>query len=268
MRHAARRSFRACADRREVCREVGTCLSHMTNRRFDRQFFTGMAIAMLVFVFIGFARSYYLAGALHSRPLPNLLVHVHGALFTAWILLLVMQTSLVAGHRVSLHRRLGLWGVGLAAAMVVVGLLTAVDSQARHFEPGEPGAGTRAFFTVMISTLVLFGTFVYLGYRHRTKPAAHKRYMLLATITILDAAFQRFPVGTSWWGAEAAALLCTVPLVAILAAYDYWSSGKVHRVTLWAGALIIGLQQIRGPIGHTAAWQQFALRVQTYARSL
>jgi hypothetical protein len=76
------------------------------NRRFDRQFFTGMAIAMLVFVFIGFARSYFLAGVLHSRPLPNLLVHVHGALFTAWILLLVTQTSLVAGHRVRLHRRL------------------------------------------------------------------------------------------------------------------------------------------------------------------
>jgi hypothetical protein len=238
------------------------------NRRFDRQFFTGMAIAMLVFVFIGFARSYYLAGVFHSRPLPNLLVHVHGALFTAWILLLVTQTALVAGHRVDLHRRLGLWGVGLAAAMVVVGLLTAVDSEARHFEPGDAGVGTRAFFTVMVSTIVLFGAFVSLCYRNRTNPAAHKRYLLLATITLMDAAFQRFPVGTSWWGAEAAALLCTLPLVAILAAYDYWSIGKVHRVTLWAGALIIALQQVRSPIGHTAAWQQFALWVQTHTRSL
>jgi hypothetical protein len=56
--------------------------------------------------------------------------------------------------------------------------------------------------------------------------------------------------------------------VAILAAYDYWSTGTVHRVTLWAGALIIALQQIRSPIGHAAAWQQFALWVQTHARSL
>jgi hypothetical protein len=236
------------------------------NRRFDRQFFTGMAIAMLVFVLIGFARSYYLAGVFHSPPLPNVLVHVHGALFTAWILLFVTQTSLVASHRVDLHRRLGAWGVSLAAAMVVVGLVTAIDSEARHFEPGDAGVETRAFFTVTISLTVLFGTFVYLAYRNRMKPAAHKRYMLLATITLMDAAFQRFPVPASWWGPEAAALLCTIPLVAILAAYDYWSSGKVHRVTLWAGALIIALQQIRSPLGHTAVWQQFALWVQTHAR--
>jgi hypothetical protein len=234
------------------------------NRRFDRQFFTGMAIAMLVFVFIGFARSYFLAGIFHSPPLPNVLVQVHGALFTAWILLFVTQTSLVASHRVNMHRRLGVWGVGLAAVMVVVGLVTAVDSEARHFDPAD--AETRAFFTVTISIIVLFATFVYLGYRNRTKPAAHKRYMLLATITLMDAAFQRFPVPASWWGPEAAALLCTIPLVVILAAYDYWSTGKVHRVTLWAGTLIIALQQIRDPIGHTAAWQQFALWVQTHAR--
>jgi hypothetical protein len=58
-------------------------------------------------VFVGFSRTYYLAG-IFKAPLPNLLVHIHGAVFTTWILLLVTQTSLVAADRVDIHRRLGL----------------------------------------------------------------------------------------------------------------------------------------------------------------
>jgi hypothetical protein len=39
-----------------------------------------MAVVILATVFIGFARSYYLAGVFRA-PLPNLLVHIHGAVF-------------------------------------------------------------------------------------------------------------------------------------------------------------------------------------------
>ena len=48
--------------------------------RFDNFFFPGMAVVILATVFIGFARSYYLAGVFRA-PLPNLLVHIHGAVF-------------------------------------------------------------------------------------------------------------------------------------------------------------------------------------------
>jgi len=74
--------------------------------RFDDLFFPGMAVLLLATVFFGFARTYYLAGVFRA-PLPNLLVHIHGAVFSAWILLLIAQTSLVASGRVDLHRRLG-----------------------------------------------------------------------------------------------------------------------------------------------------------------
>ena len=50
-----------------------------------------------------------LAGVLKADPLPPLL-HVHGAVFSAWIVLLIVQVSLVAADRVDLHRRLGLMG--------------------------------------------------------------------------------------------------------------------------------------------------------------
>ncbi len=88
-------------------------------------------LIILATVFIGFARSYYLAG-LFRAPLPNLLVHIHGAVFTSWIVLLTTQTSLVASGRVDLHRRLGLLGFAIACLMVILGVMVATDSMARH----------------------------------------------------------------------------------------------------------------------------------------
>jgi hypothetical protein len=61
-----------------------------------------------------------------------MLLHVHGAVFSLWVLLLITQTSLVAAKRVDVHRRLGLLGFGLACVMVVLGVLVASDQIARH----------------------------------------------------------------------------------------------------------------------------------------
>ena len=83
-----------------------------------------MVLLILATVFVGFARTYFLAG-LFRAPLPNLLIHIHGAVFTGWILLLAVQTGLVSTHRVDIHKRLGLVGFGLACAMVVLGELAA-----------------------------------------------------------------------------------------------------------------------------------------------
>jgi hypothetical protein len=234
---------------------------------FDHLFFSGMAVAILASAFVGFAHSYYLAGVFKA-PLPNLLVHIHGAVFSCWILLLIVQTSLVAAGRVDVHRRLGLLGFGLACLVVVMGLLVATDSLGRHFAPGEGGMRVRAFYTVTLTTMLAFATLIYFAFRTRFNPAAHKRLILIATIAILDAAFERWPVPAKWWGERSAALLCTIPFLFAIVAYDYWSRGTVHRATVWASVLVVGLQQVRDPLGHTAIWQAFAAWVQTHARSL
>jgi hypothetical protein len=123
-----------------------------SDRRFDKLFFSGMAVVILASVFVGFAHSYYLAGVFKA-PLPNLLIHIHGVVFSCWILLLIVQTSLVAADRVDLHRRMGLVGFALACLVVILGLLAATDSLGRHFAPGEAGIRARAFYTVSSSDL-------------------------------------------------------------------------------------------------------------------
>src|SRR5215831_4753970 len=107
-----------------------TTVFQARTKQLDHYFFPGMALLILATVFLGFAQSYYLAGMLRA-PLPNLLIHVHGAAFSIWILLFLVQTSVVTAGRVDVHRRLGLVGVGLASLMVPLGVLAAVDSLRR-----------------------------------------------------------------------------------------------------------------------------------------
>jgi hypothetical protein len=89
--------------------------------RFDHLFFSAASVLILVSVFIGFAPTYFLAGVFRAH-LPNTLIHFHAAVFSCWILLLVLQTSLVSAHRVDIHRRVGWFGFALACLMVILGL--------------------------------------------------------------------------------------------------------------------------------------------------
>ncbi len=245
---------------------MATGVIRQNSRRFEDLFFAGMAAVILVSVFVGFAKSYYLAGVFKA-PLPNLLVHIHGAVFTLWILLLITQVSLVAAGRVDVHRRLGLLGFGLACLMVVLGLLVATDSLARHYGPGQQGVEERAFYAVPLSSMLMFSTLIYFAFRNRFNPAAHKRLILIATLSILTAAFDRWPITAPWWDFRVTPLLCMYPLLLLLMGYDKWSMGKVQRVTLWASGFVVVVSTGRIFIGHTAVWQSFAAWVYTHAPS-
>ena len=85
-------------------------------RQRDRIFFSGMAILLFVTTVVGFARTYFLAGMIRAH-LPSPIIHIHGAIFSLWILLLITQTSLEAAHRTDIHRKLGLAGFAMACLM-------------------------------------------------------------------------------------------------------------------------------------------------------
>jgi len=229
--------------------------------RSDDVFFSAMALVALIVVLIGFARTYFLAG-LFRAPLPNLLVHIHAVAFTLWIILFITQISLVTARRVDLHRRLGLLGFVLAIVMIVLGTLAASDRLARHV--AQPGTDTveevRAFYAVPLGDMLMFSAFVYLGYRNRSQPAVHKRLMWFATLSLLDAGFDRWPVFDPY-SLPVVNLICFTPLLLLMIGYDWWSTGKVQRVTVWSTIFMVVVQQMRHPLSHTAAWQSFAARV-------
>ena len=82
--------------------------------RYDRQFYTGMAIAAAVVVVIGFSPTFFLRANYASTPLPTYLI-VHGVLFTTWIALFIAQTSLVAVRR-GLSGSASGWGTDAATS--------------------------------------------------------------------------------------------------------------------------------------------------------
>jgi hypothetical protein len=221
-----------------------------------------MALLILATVFVGFARSYYLAGVFHA-PLPSFIIHLHGAAFSCWILLLLAQTSLVATGNVGVHRRLGIAGFLLASLMVVLGVLAATDSLVR--EAGPPGRDPKFFYIVPLTDMVIFATLIFFAFRNRSNAAAHKRLILVGTVALMIAAVARWPVAFVHRQPIRASLVTYIFLL-MLVAYDLWSTRKIHRATLWASAFLIFVQQIRIPIGQTAAWHAFASWVQSIAR--
>jgi len=223
-------------------------------RRYDHYFFSGMAILILASVFLGFARTYYLAGTFRA-PLPAPIIHLHGAAFSCWILLLITQTSLVSAHRVDLHRRLGVVGFLLAAVMVVLGMLAATNALSRNFAP--PGLDPLTFYVIPMSDMVIFPVFIFFAYRARFDPATHKRLIMLATISLLIAAIARWPFAWTFGKPlNGQAVICMFLL--LLIAYDLWSQGKIHRATLWGSISLVAMQLIRVPLGKTAIWHAFA----------
>ena len=229
-------------------------------RRYDHIFFSGMALLMLASVFLGFAHSYYLAG-IFQAPLPSPIIHIHGAAFSLWIILLITQTSLVAVGRVDIHRRLGIAGFLLACLMIVLGVLAATDGLSRPIKPS--GIDAKTFYIIPMTDMLIFAVLVYFAFRARFNPAAHKRIILIATTALLIAAVARWPFAFLQ-GKPLIAALVTYGFLLLIAAYDFWSTRKVHRATLWASAFLIFVQQVRFPIGQTAAWHAFA----TWAQSL
>ncbi|MHB8540081.1 MAG: hypothetical protein ACYDCD_03950 [Candidatus Acidiferrales bacterium] len=229
------------------------------NRRFEHLFFSGMAIVILAVVFRGFARTYFLAGVFRA-PLPNLLIHIHGAAFSSWILLFITQTSLVSAGRVDIHRRLGIAGFLLACAMVLLGVAAATNELARGV---PPSIDPKIFYAVPMLDMVVFATLVFFAFRARRHPAVHKRLILIATIGLTDAAFARWPI---FRGHLNEAFLAMYVLLAALVAYDLWSTRRIQRATLWAGALVIFVHQVALPIGRTVAWHAFATWAQPLGR--
>jgi hypothetical protein len=237
-------------------------VSSPPGRRFDHVFFSAMAVLMLVRVFVGFAHTYYLAGVFRA-PLPSLIIHLHGAAFSLWMLLLITQATLVSAGRVDIHRRLGIVGFLLACLMVVLGVMAATDSLVR--EAGPVGRDVKFFYIVPLSSMLIFGTLIVFAFRARSNPPAHKRLILIATISLLVAAIARWPFALVYKHAPIATLFSYIFLL-LLVAYDLWSLRKVHRATLWATAFVVLVTQIRIPIGQSAAWHAFASWMQQMAR--
>ena len=222
--------------------------------RGRRRFYTGIALAIAITVFAGFAPTYYLRAYYQSTPLGGLL-HLHGVVFTAWVLLLLVQSTLVAAGRVALHRRLGVAGAVLAALLVAVGTTTAI-ARARQ-GAGPLGIPPLSFLAVPFFDMVMFTGLAATGLWHRRRADIHKRLLTLATIALLGAPIARLPFGAPVVGLPGVFALADLFIVACVV-YDLTTLRRVHPATLWGGLAIVLSQPLRLAISGTALWLGFA----------
>ena len=228
--------------------------------RRERNFFTFMAIALSVAVFAGFSRTFFLAPlfpeAESFRP-PERFFYFHGLVFTTWMLVFVAQAWLIRSRKVALHRRLGVAGAGLAVAVVLTGVYGALIAANRSTGfIGVPMAPD-AFLLVPLLDIGLFALFVFLAIEWRSNTQIHKRLMLLATLSICQAAFVRIPgMAFGEFGGPIVQIALTVLFVLALAVWDFRANRRVHAVTLWAGIPFVISQPLRVAVAQTEAWQK------------
>ena len=226
----------------------------------DRVFYSAMSLVLALTVLVGFSPTYYLR-LIGDAPMttvsgrqPSLMVHLHAVLFTGWVLLFIVQTSLVATRRVKVHQRLGIVGALLALAMVIVGVRTAIDGAVAKAAP--PGVDPLAFMAVPLFDVLLFAGFVTFAMILRRNREAHKRLMLLAYISIIAAAIARLP-GVLPMGPLAFFGFAFV-FVVFGIVYDLWSRRSVHKVYIIGGLLFLVSVPLRLFLSGTPAWRQFA----------
>lgn len=224
-------------------------------RRRERWFYVAMSIAAVLTVFAGFSRTYYLRPYFNTAPLMPLL-HLHGLVFTSWLALFLIQTTLVAAHRTDIHRRLGILGGVIAGLMILIGPTTAVIRASQGATP-VPGVSPLSFLVIPLGDMFVFAILVSAGFYYRRRPDVHKRLMLLATISILAAAIARLPFAIMQAGPPAFFGLTDVFVVACLL-YDLITLKRIHRATALAALLIIASQPLRLMLGGTHAWLAFA----------
>jgi hypothetical protein len=217
-------------------------------------FYRLMAIALSLFVFVGFSRTYYLR-FLTDLPPVQTLVHWHSLVFSAWLLVFIAQTRLVAARRVDLHMKLGIAAVALAVVVVAISFATTAVKATIPFIHSS-GLTAPQFTIVGIMSLVLFAGFLALGIAFRRRAAYHKRFMVLAMIGVLTPAASRIVMQLGLrehW----TYLVPIVPAVFVVCclAYDWHKQRLVHPVYAIGGAALIASWPLRIVIGRSEWYQ-------------
>ena len=237
---------------------MATLAAPPVGRLAERRFYSGLAVAMLATIVLGFARSFFFRSWFPEHVAPSeRLFYVHGLVFTAWCVLMVVQPLLVAAGRTDVHRRLGWAGAAVAVAMVVLGVygsLVAARRPGGFFDVPVPPL---EFLAVPLADMALFAAFVGLAIAWRRDVQSHKRLLVLASVNLLNAGVARWPFAFIAAG-PVPSLVITDLFILALAAWDLASRGRLHPVTLWGGLAIVASQPLRAVLSGTEAWLSFA----------
>lgn len=199
-------------------------------------FYFSMSLVLTALVLWGFSHTVD-AALFHANPPRPLLLWIHGAAFSIWMIFLIAQSALVRTRNVSVHRLLGWFGAALASVMVVLGLVIAIimgrfDTVVLHQKDAP------AFLAIPFADMLTFGPCIALAIYWRKKPEYHRRLIFIATCALMDAAFGRFDFLFNH-----NLFYPALDLLVVLGMLRDWRvDGRVHKVYLYALPSMILIQ--------------------------
>jgi hypothetical protein len=185
-------------------------------------------------------------------------VHLHGIVFTGWVILFIVQTRFIAANNYVLHRKAGIVGAVLAALVVIVGVVTAIVGAA-DARPRAMGFNGREFLIFPLVAITMFAGFVTAAIALRRRPDLHKRLMVLSMIAVLGPAVARIlrMVHSEQWFLTGE--IAVAALFVGWALINDWAKYRiVHPIYLWGGALVIATWPLRAWIAGTDTWERIA----------
>lgn len=232
------------------------------------EFYARMAYACLAVALAGFTPSYWIP-LFTGRSVVAPILHLHAFVFYGWLTLLIVQARLVAARRITRHREVGVLGVAWATAMCFVGIAAAVNG-IKQADAAGFGDAARGFSVVPITGIFFFAALFAIALVNVKRTDVHKRLMLVATVSLLNAAVGRLfllALGATPPSATSApppvfvtilpGILADLLLVPAMF-HDRKHLGHVHRVYWIGGAALVASQLLRVPISNTAAWHAIA----------
>lgn len=241
-------------------------------RALPRLFFTWMAVVCLLVAFLGFLPTYWLPVTQGSYRAPPIF-HIHGLLFSFWTVFYVAQSALASTGRIVRHRAVGLIGISLATAMVVIGFVAAIASLRHSVDLGF-GEDAVGFSIVPIASILTFAVLFVAAVANVRKADVHKRLMLVATASILQAAIGRIvplflaspevlklpfadrPPPPVMFTVLPGLIVDLIIVVAMV--FDWRTRGRPHFAYVAGLAFVLASQLLRVPLSETDAWHAFA----------
>jgi hypothetical protein len=203
-----------------------------------RYFYLIMSLVIAAVVIAGFSRTVN-PNLIHANPPRPLLLWIHGAAFSAWLVFFTVQSGLVRIRKVSVHRLLGWFGAALATLMLVLGcIITVVMARFDTFVLHQKDAD--AFMSVPFYDMLAFGTLVALAIYWRKRPEYHRRLLFLASCTLLDAGIGRF----DFWFNNNLFYPFLDFLIVLGMLRDWYVDGRINKVYLYALPPMIVLQSL------------------------
>lgn len=146
-----------------------------------------LLILLIPFTFLGFYKTYF--NQFPTFKETSAFIHIHAAIASIWILMLIVQPLLIRRKKYKLHKTIG----GISYVVFPLLILSFIPQMIRLVTSDNP-----AFLFFPLSDSIALIIFYSLAIYHRRDMSKHMRYMIGTAIVFLSPTLGR--IGPLWFG--------------------------------------------------------------------